>query len=75
MGHLKNKTKEELIKEIEVLKSDITKLKLTELALTKKTQFAKEIIDSSALSIWISDENGTAIQTNPACLEFCFWNR
>lgn len=32
MGHLKNKTKEELIKEIEVLKSDITKLKLTELA-------------------------------------------
>lgn len=49
---------------------DITERKQMEEALKEKTNFAGKIIQSSALSTWISDEHGTAIQTNPACLEF-----
>jgi len=39
-------------------------------ALKEKTKFLDQIIESSALSMWISDEKGTVIKTNPACLEF-----
>ncbi|MBU4484768.1 PAS domain S-box protein, partial [bacterium] len=39
-------------------------------ALKEKTNFLDQIIETSALSMWISDKTGTAIRTNPACLEF-----
>ncbi|MBU8892336.1 MAG: cache domain-containing protein [Bacteroidales bacterium] len=38
--------------------------------LKEKTSFIDRIIDSSALSMWISDEKGTVIRANSACLEF-----
>ncbi len=44
--------------------------KQAEEALKEKTKFLDKIIETSALSMWISDEKGTAIRTNPACLEF-----
>ncbi|MDA8136578.1 MAG: PAS domain S-box protein [Desulfobacteraceae bacterium] len=49
---------------------DITDRKRAEEALKEKTRFLDKIIETSALSTWISDEKGTAIRTNPACLEF-----
>ena len=49
---------------------DITERKQAEEALKEKTAFLDKIIESAALSTWISDEKGTAIRTNPACLEF-----
>ncbi|MBU0730467.1 MAG: ABC transporter substrate-binding protein [Proteobacteria bacterium] len=49
---------------------DITRRKKAEDDLLERTNFLDKIIDSSALSMWISDEKGTAIRTNPACLEF-----
>ena len=39
-------------------------------ALQERTDFLDKIIESAALSTWISDEKGTAIRTNPACLAF-----
>jgi len=48
---------------------DITKRKQAEEALELRTNFLDAIIESSALSMWISDEKGTAIRVNPACLE------
>jgi PAS domain S-box-containing protein len=44
--------------------------KQAEEALKSRTDFLDKLIDSSALSTWISDEQGTAIRTNPACLKF-----
>jgi len=44
--------------------------KKAEEALEERTNFLDRIIESSALSTWISDEEGTAIRANPACLEF-----
>lgn len=38
--------------------------------LKEKSTFLDNIIDSAALSTWISDEHGTVIRANPACLEF-----
>jgi PAS domain S-box-containing protein len=38
--------------------------------LKEKSVFLDKIIGSSAVSTWISDETGTAIRANPACLEF-----
>lgn len=49
---------------------DITTRKNAEFELEERTRFLDKIIDSSALSTWISDENGFVIKTNPACLEF-----
>ncbi len=49
---------------------DITKRKKAKQALKKKTAFLNKIIESSAISLWISDEKGTAIKANPACLKF-----
>jgi len=49
---------------------DLTSRKIAEEALKEQTNFLNQIIESSALSMWISDEKGTAIRTNPACLEF-----
>jgi PAS domain S-box-containing protein len=49
---------------------DITERKKAEDDLRKSVDFVDKIIESSALSTWISDENGFAIRTNPACLEF-----
>ncbi|MBN1821994.1 MAG: PAS domain S-box protein, partial [Prolixibacteraceae bacterium] len=49
---------------------DITELKQRETELREKSNFLDKIIEGSALSIWISDENGTAIKTNQACLDF-----
>lgn len=49
---------------------DITEQKQTEIKEQEKTTFFNKILETSALSMWISDEKGTAIITNPACLEF-----
>ncbi|MBU0676187.1 MAG: transporter substrate-binding domain-containing protein [Proteobacteria bacterium] len=48
---------------------EITQQKQAELALQEKTAFLDAIIESSALSMWISDEKGTAIRANPACFK------
>jgi PAS domain S-box-containing protein len=47
-----------------------TNRKQAEAALNEKTRFLDQIIETSALSMWISDKTGTAIRTNPACLKF-----
>ncbi|RLC51784.1 MAG: hypothetical protein DRI23_04300 [Candidatus Cloacimonadota bacterium] len=52
------------------LNVDITEQKLAEEQLRSQTKFIDNLIESSALSTWISDENGTAIRANPACLKF-----
>jgi len=49
---------------------DISERKRVEDALSEKTKFLDKIIETSALSMWISDEKGTAIRANPACLKF-----
>jgi len=49
---------------------DITERKKAEVLLAERTKFLDKVIESSALSTWISDEKGVAIRTNPACLEF-----
>ncbi len=49
---------------------DITDRKKTEIEIKEKSNFIDNIINSSALSTWISDKNGTAIRTNQACLDF-----
>lgn len=53
----------------ETLTDVITRIR-TEKMLKEKSLFLDKVIESSALSTWISDEKGTAIMTNPACLEF-----
>ncbi len=52
------------------LKKEIKERKQAEEALKEKTVFLNKIIETSALSLWISDEKGTAIRTNSACLVF-----
>ena len=49
---------------------DITERKKAEEEIKEKSRFIDNIINSSALSTWISDEKGTAIRTNQACLNF-----
>jgi PAS domain S-box-containing protein len=49
---------------------DITPRKQAEQALKERTDFLDKIIDTAALSTWISDEKGTVIRANPACLAF-----
>ena len=58
-----------LVKAWAILKEE-SKRKRVEEALKERTTFLDKIIDSSAVSTWISDEKGTVIRTNPACLEF-----
>jgi PAS domain S-box-containing protein len=48
----------------------ITERKQAEKALKEKTKFLDQIIETSALSLWISDEKGTAVRANSACLKF-----
>jgi PAS domain S-box-containing protein len=38
--------------------------------LKEKSDFLDKVIESAALSTWISDEKGTVIRANPACLSF-----
>ncbi len=52
------------------LQNEITERKLAEEALKERSDFIDKIIQSSALSTWISDSKGTAIRANPACLKF-----
>jgi PAS domain S-box-containing protein len=49
---------------------DITESNKAEEELQAQAKFIDNLIESSALSTWISDKNGTAIRANPACLEF-----
>lgn len=58
------------IKEIISVGRDITERKLAEKVLKEKTDFLDKVIESAALSTWISDEKGTVVRANPACLEF-----
>ena len=62
--------KEGCFKQTHCILHDITSQKRSEEALKERTDFLDKIIESSALSTWISDEKGTAIRTNPACLAF-----
>ena len=48
---------------------DITEQKKTGQELKEKSSFIDKIIDSSAVSTWISDENGTTQRINNACLK------
>ncbi|WP_462270617.1 transporter substrate-binding domain-containing protein, partial [Desulfobacter sp.] len=52
------------------LKKEIEERKLIEDELKAQTVFLDKIIETSAISMWISDKDGTIIRTNPACLEF-----
>jgi PAS domain S-box-containing protein len=49
---------------------DVTNEQKARDALLERTRFIDKVIESSALSTWISDDMGTAIRTNPACLGF-----
>jgi PAS domain S-box-containing protein len=49
---------------------DITERKRTEEELRESILFTNKLIEATALSTWISDENGTAIKANPACYKF-----
>ncbi len=49
---------------------DITARRRAEQEAQEQAAFAERILDASALSTWISDEHGTAIRVNSACLEF-----
>ncbi len=52
------------------INTDISTMKLAVVELEDRNRFIDKIIDSSALSTWISDEKGVAIRTNQACLDF-----
>ncbi len=54
---------------LRIQNSIIERQKMEE-ALKTRTDFLDKVIESAALSTWISDETGTAIRANPACLEF-----
>ena len=49
---------------------DITEQKLTSEALEERTRFTNKLLEATALSTWISDAHGTAIQANTACYQF-----
>ncbi len=49
---------------------DITEQKKAEEILKERTRFFDEMFDITALSTWVSDENGIAIRINPACYKF-----
>ncbi len=49
---------------------DLSERKKMEEELRKNVEFLDKVIESAALSTWISDEQGTAIRANPACLKF-----
>lgn len=49
---------------------DITSRVLAEEKLQAQNRFIDNLIETSALSTWISDDKGTAIRTNSACLRF-----
>ncbi|MBU0481230.1 MAG: PAS domain S-box protein [Proteobacteria bacterium] len=49
---------------------DISSRKKAENALQERTNFLDKIIESAALSMWISDAEGTVIRANSACLDF-----
>ncbi len=50
--------------------TDITERKRMEEALEERTRFTNKLLEATALSTWISDPYGTAIQANPACYQF-----
>ncbi len=50
---------------------DISDLRKSEKELLEKTNFLNTIIKDAAVSMWIADANGVAIETNKACLELC----
>ncbi len=56
--------------EIQSVGRNITDRKDIEKKLKERNKFVDKIIDSSALSTWISDEEGTAIRINPSGLKF-----
>jgi diguanylate cyclase (GGDEF)-like protein/PAS domain S-box-containing protein len=49
---------------------DITERKRAEDALEERTRFTNKLLEATALSTWISDAQGTAIQANPAYYQF-----
>ena len=67
MGFFKLKVSEDFLM---TTKPTYEELEQRVAALQERTDFLDKIIESAALSTWISDEKGTAIRTNPACLAF-----
>lgn len=55
------------LQRIELIQMNDT-LRKSEDELLKRSNFVNKIIDSSAVSMWISDDKGTVLQANPACL-------
>jgi len=49
---------------------DISERKKAEFAAEERTRFADALMEATALSTWVSDEFGTAIKANRACLLF-----
>ncbi len=49
---------------------DLRKRQSSEVLLSEKTIFLDTILETAAVSMWISDEHGSAIRTNQACLDF-----
>jgi len=69
MNAYRNKT-DQSVEYVLALVHDITERKQVEEELQTQSKFIDNLIENSALSTWISDENGTAIRANPACLNF-----
>jgi len=67
VGFFKSKVSEDFLM---TTKPTYEELEQRVAALQERTDFLDKIIESAALSTWISDEKGTAIRTNPACLAF-----
>jgi PAS domain S-box-containing protein len=63
-------TAQKSFRAFERLSRQIAKSRIAEKELRKKSLFAEKLINSSALSTWISDDKGTAIKANKACLDF-----
>lgn len=71
------KSKEILLKEVKELRNQILKLhkiedknKEIKESLRLQKVFSENLFENSALSIWIANEEGTAIKANSACLRF-----
>jgi len=69
IAQLERDVKGNPIKVIGVIQ-DITHQKKIAKKLKEKTDFLDKVINTSAVSTWISDDKGTLIKANPACLNF-----
>ncbi|MGQ8336792.1 hybrid sensor histidine kinase/response regulator [Sunxiuqinia sp. A32] len=69
----REKSKEDLINELHRLQEELSDVKENlrkKEELAEKSEFLNKIIDESAISAWLSDDNGIAIRVNKACQRF-----